>query len=243
MKTAITEMLGIDVPIIAFTHCRDVVAAVSKAGGMGVLGAVAHSPQQLEIDLAWIEAEIGDRPYGIDLIVPAKYAGSEGGGYTLDDIRKLIPAEHIAFVDDILRRYDVPPLAIDDRPRRIGDGETVKFHTHADINAADGRLVDFHGEHVVPRLQKGRGDRDWPLIDGIQNTGGQRAIRDDRGCRGKIVAGHFVAVQIKHRAVINDMVDLKAREGGVRRNVEMGAEIKRRPARVHRQRRANRLGQ
>ena len=111
MKTAITEMLGIDVPIIAFTHCRDVVAAVSKAGGMGVLGAVAHSPQQLEIDLAWIEAEIGDRPYGIDLIVPAKYAGSDGGGYTLDDIRKLIPAEHIAFVDDILRRYDVPELS------------------------------------------------------------------------------------------------------------------------------------
>ena len=111
MKTAITEMLGIDVPIIAFTHCRDVVAAVSKAGGMGVLGAVAHSPAQLEIDLAWIEAEIGDRPYGIDLIVPAKYAGSDGGGYTLDDIRKLIPAEHIAFVDDILRRYDVPELS------------------------------------------------------------------------------------------------------------------------------------
>ncbi len=111
MKTAITEMLGIDVPILAFTHCRDVVAAVSKAGGMGVLGAVAHSPEQLEIDLEWIENEIGDHPYGIDLIVPAKYAGSDAGGYTLDDIRNLIPAEHIAFVDDILRRYDVPALS------------------------------------------------------------------------------------------------------------------------------------
>lgn len=111
MKTAITETLGIDVPILAFTHCRDVVAAVTRAGGMGVLGAVAHLPEQLEIDLAWIEAELGDRPYGIDLIVPAKYAGSDEGGFTLDDIRRLIPAEHIAFVDDILRRYDVPPLA------------------------------------------------------------------------------------------------------------------------------------
>ena len=110
MKTAVTDLLGIDVPILAFTHCRDVVAAVTKAGGMGVLGAVAHSPAQLEIDLDWIEAEVGDRPYGIDLIVPAKYAGSDDGGYTLDDIRSLIPAEHVAFVDDILRRYDVPPL-------------------------------------------------------------------------------------------------------------------------------------
>ena len=82
MKTPITEMLGIDVPILAFTHCRDVVAAVTRAGGMGVLGAVAHSPEQLEIDLAWIEAEVGDLPYGVDLIVPAKYAGSDGGGYT-----------------------------------------------------------------------------------------------------------------------------------------------------------------
>ena len=108
MKTAITEMFGIDVPILAFSHCRDVVAAVTKAGGMGVLGAVAHSPEQLEIDLAWIENEVGSRPYGIDVIVPAKYAGSDEGGYTLDDIRKLIPAEHIAFVDDILRRYAVP---------------------------------------------------------------------------------------------------------------------------------------
>ncbi|MDP9334786.1 MAG: nitronate monooxygenase [Actinomycetota bacterium] len=119
MKTAITEMFGIDVPILAFTHCRDVAAAVTKAGGMGVLGAVAHSPEQLEIDLAWIENEVGSRPYGIDVIVPAKYAGSDEGGYTLDDIRKLIPAEHIAFVDDILRRYDVPPLADDGAHRSL----------------------------------------------------------------------------------------------------------------------------
>ena len=49
MKTAITEMFGIDVPIVAFTHCRDVVAAVSKAGGLGVLGAVGHGFTQLAI--------------------------------------------------------------------------------------------------------------------------------------------------------------------------------------------------
>ena len=114
MKTPITEMLGIDVPILAFTHCRDVVAAVTRAGGMGVLGAVAHSPEQLEIELAWFEAEVGDLPYGVDLIVPAKYAGSDGGGYTLDDIRSLIPAAHIEFVNDILRRYDVPTLSAEE---------------------------------------------------------------------------------------------------------------------------------
>jgi NAD(P)H-dependent flavin oxidoreductase YrpB (nitropropane dioxygenase family) len=122
MKTAITDMFGIDVPILAFSHCRDVVAAVSKAGGMGVLGVVAHSPRQLEIDLDWIEDEIGDRPYGIDLIVPAKYAGSDGGEFTLDDVRALIPPEHIAFVDDILRRYEVPALPDDDPGVGFGGG-------------------------------------------------------------------------------------------------------------------------
>jgi NAD(P)H-dependent flavin oxidoreductase YrpB (nitropropane dioxygenase family) len=110
MRTAVTEMFGIDVPIFAFSHCRDVVAAVTKAGGMGVLGAVAHSPEQLEIDLDWIEAEVGDRPYGVDLIVPLSYAGSEAGGLSIEEVRALIPPEHRAFVADILRRYDVPEL-------------------------------------------------------------------------------------------------------------------------------------
>ena len=119
MKTAATEMFGIDVPIFAFSHCRDVVAAVCKAGGMGVLGAVAHSPEQLEIDLDWIEAEIGDRPYGVDLIVPAKYAGSDEGGLSWSKLGELIPPEHVAFVDDLLRKYDVPELP----PTRGGRAE------------------------------------------------------------------------------------------------------------------------
>ena len=122
MKTPITEMFGIDVPILAFSHCRDVIAAVSKAGGMGVLGAVAHSPTQLEIDLEWIEAEIGDKPYGVDLIVPAKYAGSDEGGLTMEKLRQLIPPSHVEYVDDILRRYDVPPLPEDERSRGLGSG-------------------------------------------------------------------------------------------------------------------------
>ena len=116
MKNDITEMLGIDVPIFAFSHCRDVVAAVSRAGGLGVLGAVAHSPEQLEVDLNWIEAEVGDKPYGVDLIIPAKYAGDEGGGYSMSDVANLIPPEYWEFVDDILARYDVPPMPED------GDG-------------------------------------------------------------------------------------------------------------------------
>lgn len=110
MRTKATELVGIDVPIFAFSHCRDVVAAVTNAGGCGVLGAVAHSPEQLDIDLRWIEAEVKGKPYGVDLLVPEKYAGADEGGLDRAGLRALLPEEHRQFVDDLLARYDVPPL-------------------------------------------------------------------------------------------------------------------------------------
>ena len=113
MRTKATELVGIDVPIFAFSHCRDVVAAVTNAGGLGVLGAVAHSPEQLDIDLQWIEDEVHGKPYGVDLLVPEKFVGSEEGGLDREALAGLLPAEHKAFLDDLLTRYDVPPLPED----------------------------------------------------------------------------------------------------------------------------------
>ncbi len=108
MQTAITEMFGVEFPILAFSHCRDVVAAVTRAGGMGVLGAVGHSDEGLEVDLAWIDDEVGDLPYGVDLIVPARYAGDGDGGLSMDDVAALIPQGHREFLDELLDRYGVP---------------------------------------------------------------------------------------------------------------------------------------
>ena len=144
MRTAVTDMFGIDVPILAFSHCRDVVAAVTKAGGMGVLGAAAHTAEQLEIDLDWIEAEIGDRPYGVDLIVPARYEGSDQGGLSIEAVRGLIPPEHVAFVDDILRRYEVPEL-----PERDTDGEPSS--RGGPVGDAGGGMI-FSAERAGPQL-------------------------------------------------------------------------------------------
>ena len=79
MRTELCDRFGIDVPIFAFSHCRDVVAAVSKAGGMGVLGALAFSPEQLEIELNWIDEHVDGKPYGVDVVMPAKYVGKEDG--------------------------------------------------------------------------------------------------------------------------------------------------------------------
>ncbi len=70
MNNAICRMTGAEFPLFAFSHCRDVVVAVSKAGGFGVLGATRFSPEQLEEELAWIDAHVGGAPYGVDVLVP-----------------------------------------------------------------------------------------------------------------------------------------------------------------------------
>ena len=110
MHTRVTKMLGIDFPILAFTHCRDVVAAVSNAGGLGVLGAVAHTPEQLDIDLAWIAEQTRGRPFGVDLLIPRTYVGSEAGGLDHGSLRAMVPEEHRAWIEQVLQRYGVPPL-------------------------------------------------------------------------------------------------------------------------------------
>jgi len=120
MHTPVCDLLGIEFPILAFSHCRDVVAAVSKAGGLGVLGAVAFTPEMLDVELDWIENEVGDKPYGVDVLVPAKYIGVEEGGLSGQKLADMIPDEHRAFVNDIMARYGVPPLPDDEKISNTG---------------------------------------------------------------------------------------------------------------------------
>ena len=111
MHTPICDDLGIDLPIFAFTHCRDVVVAVAKAGGFGVLGAVGFSPEQLEIELKWIDDHIGDRPYGVDIVIPNKYEGMDldmSAEELGDMLRKMVPQEHLDFARNLLLDHGVP---------------------------------------------------------------------------------------------------------------------------------------
>ncbi len=118
MRTPLCDLFGLDVPIFAFTHCRDVVAAVSRAGGMGVLGALAFSPEQLEIELKWIDDNVGGKPYGVDIVMPASYAGKEEGLGQAESsgeidpsvFEKMIPETHRKWIEKVLAEYDVPPL-------------------------------------------------------------------------------------------------------------------------------------
>jgi NAD(P)H-dependent flavin oxidoreductase YrpB (nitropropane dioxygenase family) len=123
MRTELTERLGIEFPIYAFTHCRDVVAAVTKAGGLGVLGAVGFSPEQLEIELAWLDEHVGDRPYGVDLVIPSKYEGMGIDDMTPDELeaelKKLVPEGHRTFAAKLLADHGVPELPAEDRHHEL----------------------------------------------------------------------------------------------------------------------------
>ena len=111
MRTPLCDDLGIEFPIFAFTHCRDVVVAVSKAGGFGVLGAVGFSPEQLEIELQWIDEHIGDRPYGVDIVIPNKYEGMDAnmsGDDLATMLRDMVPQENLDFARKLLADHGVP---------------------------------------------------------------------------------------------------------------------------------------
>ena len=106
MKSPICEKLGIEFPLIAFTHCRDVVVEVSKAGGMGVLGAAGFGPDQLEIELAWIDKHIDGKPYGLDLIVPTSMANKDES-QSPEEVSAMVPDEHKNFAAGVLARHNV----------------------------------------------------------------------------------------------------------------------------------------
>jgi len=106
MNNRICDMLGIEFPLVAFSHCRDVVAAVSRAGGMGVFGGVNCSPKTLEEELSWIDAHVDGKPYGLDIIVPNKV---EGKGEQLDPEAVLasIPEDMKRFTNEVMLRHGV----------------------------------------------------------------------------------------------------------------------------------------
>lgn len=237
MKNDVTEMLDLEFPIFAFSHCRDVVAAVSKAGGLGVLGAVAHTPEALEVDLEWIEDEIGDKPYGVDLIIPAKYAGDEDGGYTTDDLIKMIPAEHREFIDDILARYEVPPMPDEKGGRSLDRGGAAPFSANAagpQLDVALAKNTSFVANALGPPPQH--------MIDAVKGAGRltgalagrpshaeahERAGVDIIIAQGSEAGGH--TGEIGTMVLIPEIVDATSRPvlgaGGIGRGRQMAAAM------------------
>ena len=101
MPFRMTEIVGCEFPLFAFSHCRDVVAAASRAGGFGVLGAVSYTPEQLEHELAWIDDHVDGKPYGVDVLIPEVQAVDHS--VSMDAIIEQIPSEYRDFTRELLR--------------------------------------------------------------------------------------------------------------------------------------------
>ena len=151
MDSRICDMLGIEFPLVAFTHSRYVVAEVSKAGGFGVLGAANMTPEQLEAELTWIDENINGKPYGVDLIVPNKFIG-KGDNTTPDGMIAMLPDAHKSFAEDILQAHDIDAEDIDDAARR----ETMVFADNLTLEGAK-RHLDIAFSHPIKLIANALG--------------------------------------------------------------------------------------
>jgi len=104
LRTRLCDMLGIEFPIIAFTHCKDVAVAVINAGGFAVLGEAMHTPDEIAADVKWIRDRVDGKPFGIDVVIPASVPPAGA----LDELMGEIPDSHRAYAQQIKEKYDVP---------------------------------------------------------------------------------------------------------------------------------------
>lgn len=117
MNTRICSLLGIEFPLVAFSHCRDVVVEVSRAGGLGVLGATGFTPEQLEVELAWIDAHVRGMPYGVDLLIPDNMGIDASRRPSPQELQAMVPEGHRQFAREVLAQHGVPAEEVYDRSR------------------------------------------------------------------------------------------------------------------------------
>ena len=147
MRTPICDRFGIEYPIFAFSHCRDVVAAVSRAGGMGVLGAALIAPDELELVLKWIDQNVDGKPYGVDVVMPQGYAKPEDldagdENEIVERYRLMIPERHWQFVEEVLERLEAPPLPPDAEKPSLKPGWNAEL-ARQHIDVAFGHPIRF----------------------------------------------------------------------------------------------------
>jgi NAD(P)H-dependent flavin oxidoreductase YrpB (nitropropane dioxygenase family) len=163
MNSRICEMLDIEFPLVAFTHCRDVVVAVSKAGGCGVLGAVGMSPEQLEKELKWIDEHIDGKPYGVDVLIPNKMVGKDEK-FDAEKLVKMIPQEYADFRTDVLENHGIEAPEL----REIDSGgSSFAQNTQSDGAKA---LLDVAFKHPIKIIANALGvPPDWMIQMGKEN--------------------------------------------------------------------------
>lgn len=155
MKSPICDMLGIEFPLFAFSHCRDVVAAVSRAGGFGVLGATIHSPESLEQELKWIDDHVGGKPYGLDVLIPENISTSGESNVTWKSLESRVPPQHRAYAKELLAKYGV-----DLKAREISPDEPQPFDGETAL-----QLLDVAFRHPIRMIANALGVPPKAMID------------------------------------------------------------------------------
>jgi len=164
MKTPVCELLGIEFPLLAFSHCRDVVAAVTKAGAFGVLGAMRYDADELEVALRWIDEQVGGKPYGVDVIVPRRY---EGKGEELDPeaLAERISDAHWQFLERLLAEHDLE--GVWNREVAIGSSRASGLFSDANVDA----LLDVAFSHPIRLIANALGPAPERLIEKAKQHG------------------------------------------------------------------------
>lgn len=104
LHTPLCDKLGIEYPVVAFTHCKDVAVAVINSGGFAVLGEALHTPDEIAADIKWIRERIGGKPFGIDLVLPSSVPAEK----SVAELLAMIPQEQRDFEQHIKQKYNVP---------------------------------------------------------------------------------------------------------------------------------------
>ena len=160
MNTQLCQRLGVDFPLFAFSHCRDVVVAVSRAGGFGVFGAARYSPEELELELRWIDQHVDGRPYGVDVLVPENMTIRDESGFDAQRLASRIPTQHREFVHDLLARHTVSGGG---EPRSAG-------HVPFMADVAE-RLMDVAFAHPIRLIANALGVPPQSMIDRGRSRG------------------------------------------------------------------------
>lgn len=164
MKTKACQLLDIELPIFAFSHCRDVVVEVSRAGGMGVLGVVGFTPEQLKEELTWIDAHIEGKPYGIDILIPGNY---ERSSISTDELLKRIPEQHWTFMAEYYQSNHIPEL-----PSNIKDELLQKEYARLNMTPeTSDKLIDIALEHPVKLIVNALGAPPKEKVDMLHARG------------------------------------------------------------------------
>ncbi|MFS4096384.1 nitronate monooxygenase [Streptomyces sp. AF1A] len=191
MQTELSKQLGVEHAVFGFTPFPAVAAAISRAGGFGVLGAVRYTaPEDLRRDLDWLDAHAGDRPYGLDVVMPAKKVE----GVTESDVEAMIPEGHRQFVRDTLARYGVPELA---------EGEASGWRITGWMEQVARAQLDIAFEHPIALLAGALGS---PPADVVARAHG-------RGVPVAALAGSARHAR-KHREASIDIVVAQGYEAG-----------------------------